>query len=315
MQTSLPKILCLMGPTAAGKSQLALELAQKIPCEIISVDSAMIYRGMDIGTAKPTLDDQKLVPHHLLDICDPKESYSAGKFCEDVFNVIEKILDRNRIPLLVGGTMMYFHVLQNGMAKLPAANKDIRQKIQVQAQDKGWEYLHQQLNKIDPIAASRIHPNDPQRISRALEVCYITHAKLSDLIKIQQQTRYEFKNIILSNNNLNLLHQNIEKRFDTMLQNGFVDEVKTLFARGDLHSDLPSIRSVGYRQVWKYLSGEYSYTEMHERGIIATRQLAKRQRTWLKKFTHTHPHAYLYADNSPTSLNNLVLNVAQKAAY
>lgn len=304
MNKSLSEILCILGPTGVGKSQLALQIAQKMPCEIISVDSAMIYRYMDIGTAKPTLDDRQRFPHHLINIRDPVETYSVGQFCEDVQKLINEILSRHKIPILVGGTMLYFHVLQNGIAALPLGNLEIRKKIQQAAEQEGWQSIHAKLNNIDSAAADRIHPNDPQRISRAMEVYLTTGKPLSELVKNNYiTTNFKFNNIILYCEDNARLNSRIETRFDLMLQQGFVDEVEKLYARNDLHPDLPSIRSVGYRQVWKYLAGEFNYNVMKERAVIATRQLAKRQRTWLKKWKQAN-----WFEHSDQNLLNLVIN-------
>lgn len=275
-----------MGPTASGKTHLAIELTKNFPCDIISVDSAMVYRGMDIGTAKPTAAEQALASHRLIDICDPSESYSAGQFRQDALIEIEKILQQERIPLLVGGTMLYFHVLQRGLAELPPADEEIREKIATEAAAAGWENMHAKLVAIDPVAAARIHPNDPQRISRALEVYELTGKSLTETMqqKASQPLPYQFTNIAIAPAERTIIHERVEKRFDNMLQRGFIEEVEKLYRRGDLHADLPSMRAVGYRQVWDYLAGILTYDEMRERGIIATRQLAKRQLTWLRSW-------------------------------
>lgn len=284
--TKHPIVIYLMGPTASGKTRLASELTQNLPADIISVDSAMVYRGMDIGTAKPTPEEQALASHRLIDICDPSESYSAGQFRQDALIEIEKILQQERIPLLVGGTMLYFHVLQRGLAELPTADEDIREKIALEAAAVGWEKMHAKLATIDPIAATRIHPHDPQRISRALEVYKITGKTLSGIMqaKHSQPLPYRFINLAIAPAERAVISERVEKRFDNMLQQGLVEEVEKLYRRGDLHADLPAIRAVGYRQVWEYLAGSLTYDEMRERGIIATRQLAKRQLTWLRSW-------------------------------
>lgn len=275
-------IICLMGPTAAGKSHIAIELAKKIPLEIVSVDSAMVYCGMDIGTAKPSLAERQQIPHHLIDICDPIESYSAGLFRQDALREIENILLAGRVPLLVGGTMMYFHVLQKGLSELPTANVEIRAKIQAEAKQ-GWELLHARLQQVDPIAANRIHPKDSQRIARALEVYEATGRTLTAMTQeYLAPLPYRSINLAIAPAQRTILHERVAKRFDMMLQQDFVAEVEKLFYRGDLHADLPAMRTVGYRQVWDYLSGKLSYDEMKERAIITTRQLAKRQLTWLR---------------------------------
>lgn len=279
-----------MGPTASGKTDLAVKLVQHLPCEIISVDSAMIYRGMDIGTAKPGTDILSIAPHRLLDICDPAESYSAGQFRLDALREINDIIQHKKIPLLVGGTMLYFHALQNGLAELPRANPEIRARINQDAQQFGWQALHERLQKIDPVSAERIHPNDPQRLQRALEIYEITGKSLTTLLEEETKNKLPYKiiNIALAPADRQLLHNRIAERFDKMLQQGFVTEVEKLFQRNDLHADLPSIRAVGYRQIWDYLAQNITYDEMRERAIIATRQLAKRQMTWLRSWENLH---------------------------
>jgi len=279
-----------MGPTASGKTDLAVELLQHFPCEIISVDSAMVYRGMDIGTAKPDVELLKIAPHRLIDICDPSESYSAGQFNEDALTEIQKIITQNRIPLLVGGTMMYFHNLQNGISNLPSADRITRDKIAQEAEIIGWEELHKKLQQIDPVAAMKIHPNDPQRIQRALEVYELTGIKLSDYWQENKTIlqHYNLINVALLPADRDRLHQRIQQRFIHMLENHFIAEVEKLYQRGDLNAELPSMRSVGYQQVWSYLAGNLNYQEMQERGIIATRQLAKRQMTWLRSWKQLH---------------------------
>ncbi|KFC77959.1 tRNA dimethylallyltransferase [Ewingella americana] len=272
-----------MGPTASGKTALAMSLLEHLPVELISVDSALIYRGMDVGTAKPTAEELSHAPHRLIDILDPSEAYSAADFRADALREMAEITARNKIPLLVGGTMMYFKALLEGLSPLPPADADVRQRIEAQAAESGWESLHAQLREIDPVAALRIHPNDPQRLSRALEVFFISGKTLTELTKISGETLpYHVHQFAIAPTRRELLHERIEQRFSQMLLNGFEDEVRTLKARGDLHTDLPSIRCVGYRQMWSYLSGETDYDEMVYRGVCATRQLAKRQMTWLR---------------------------------
>ncbi|MGM0526237.1 MAG: tRNA (adenosine(37)-N6)-dimethylallyltransferase MiaA [Pseudomonadota bacterium] len=278
-----PFVICLYGPTAAGKTSLALTLCEQLPCEIISVDSALVYRGMDIGTAKPTADEQQQVPHHLIDICDPGDSYSAAEFQRDATQLIEQILQRNRVPLLVGGTMLYFKALLEGMSKLPESDPKIRQQLTDQLERDGLVSLHQQLAQVDPLSAERIHRNDPQRTLRALEVYRLTGSTLTELTEQREgQLQYPVYQFAIAPEDRSTLHRRIEQRFDQMLEQPFEAEVKELYDRGDLHPDLPSIRSVGYRQMWAYLAGDYDYSTMRERGIIATRQLAKRQLTWLR---------------------------------
>lgn len=288
-------IICLMGPTAAGKTDLAIELLKNYPLEIISVDSAMIYRGMDIGTAKPNKALLELAPHHLIDIRDPSETYSVMQFCQDAIALIKTILAKKRIPLLVGGTMLYFRALQQGLSELPASDALIRKKIERQSQ--GPDSLYQQLVRVDPAAAARIHPHDPQRIQRALAVYELTGKTLSQwhaegLTKLHD---YPTLSIAIAPASRSLLHARIQQRFHDMLQQGFINEVRSLHARGDLSPDLPSMRAVGYRQAWDYLDNQLSYDEMVTKSIIATRQLAKRQLTWLR----TWPNLSLLDSEAP----------------
>jgi tRNA dimethylallyltransferase len=298
-----------MGPTGAGKSAIAMQIAKEIKGEIISVDSAQVYRGMDIGTAKPSQKEQKEIPHHLIDIRDPKEPYSAADFRRDAILAIEDILSRGKQPLLVGGTMLYFKALQEGLSDLPSANEQIREKIKKEAEKTGWQELHARLEKIDPLSAKRIHPNDPQRILRALEVYDVSGKTLTELFSEEDKNKplYEFINIAITPNDRAVLHQRIEKRFDQMLENGFIDEVKKLYNRGDLSPDLPSIRSVGYRQAWDYLSEKTDYQAMREKAIIATRQLAKRQLTWLRSWPEI-----IWLDSESTISETLALIRAQQ---
>ena len=280
---SAPPAIFIMGPTASGKTALAMSLMKHLPVELISVDSALIYRGMDIGTAKPTAQELAEAPHRLIDILDPTQAYSAADFRADALREMAEITSRNKIPLLVGGTMLYFKALLEGLSPLPQADAAVRERIEKQAEEQGWNALHDQLSEIDPVAAMRIHPNDPQRLSRALEVFYISGKTLTELTKISGETLpYRVHQFAIAPTRREVIHQRIEERFSQMLSNGFEDEVRTLLARGDLHTDLPSIRCVGYRQMWSYLSGEFDYDEMVYRGVCATRQLAKRQMTWLR---------------------------------
>jgi tRNA dimethylallyltransferase len=283
-------VICLMGPTASGKTGLAIDLVQKYPFEIISVDSAMVYRGMDIGTAKPTAEELALAPHRLIDICDPSDSYSAGQFCLDVKEHIADIHKHNKIPLLVGGTMLYFTMLQKGFSEFPGADLKVRQQIAEEAEQLGWPKMHEKLRDIDPDAAGQLHPNDAQRIHRALEIFHSTGKTLTANKKEQHWdiSPFSFVNIILAPEYRAIVHQRIEQRFDAMLVQGFVEEVKGLYDRGDLSADLSSLRAVGYRQAWSYLSGEYDLATMREKAIIATRQFAKRQYTWLRRWENAH---------------------------
>lgn len=275
-----------MGPTASGKTALAIRLAQELGGEIISVDSALVYRGMDIGTAKPSHDERGGIPHHLIDILDPLAAYSTGQFHKDAEALMVAIRDRGHIPILAGGTMLYFHGLSHGLATLPPANPSVRETIAAEAQRRGWEALHQDLEKIDPVAAARIHSRDPQRIQRALEVFRLTGTPLTTLIaRTQKKSDGPFLKLVLRPADREGLHQRIERRFMAMLEQGLMEEVGRLFDRGDLHTDLPALRAVGYRQVWSYLEGDCSREAMIERAVIATRQFAKRQMTWLQKET------------------------------
>ncbi len=284
MSSSLPKAICLMGPTASGKTDLAIYLTEHFPVDIISVDSAMVYRGLNIGSAKPGEEDLAKAPHRLIDVVDPADAYSAARFRNDALKEMAEIIKAGRIPLLVGGTMLYFRALLDGLSKLPSSDEATRKKIEQQAKETGWAKMHQRLAEVDAQAAKRIHPNDPQRISRALEVYEMTGKPMSQLQKEQkaEPLPYQVLKLALIPSERTVLHQRIEKRFSQMLQQGLIEEVKTLLDRGDLHEDLPAIRAVGYRQVWDYLADRIDYTEMEERGVIATRQLAKRQLTWLR---------------------------------
>ncbi|MCW8346328.1 tRNA (adenosine(37)-N6)-dimethylallyltransferase MiaA [Vibrio sp. ZSDZ65] len=285
MSQKLPLVLFLMGPTASGKTDLAIRLRQQYPVEIISVDSALIYKGMDIGTAKPDADELLAAPHRLIDILDPSDAYSAADFRRDALAEIAKIHAEGKIPLLVGGTMLYFKALLQGLSPLPAADPEIRKQLEQEAQDKGWQALHDELRAIDPVSADRIHPNDPQRLSRALEVYRISGKSLTELTEVKgEPLPFRVKQFAVAPKDRALLHKRIELRFDKMIQAGFEDEVKALYARKDLHPDLPSIRCVGYRQMWEYLDGDCSFDDAIFRGICATRQLAKRQITWLRSW-------------------------------
>ncbi len=285
MQTTDPSsVILLMGPTASGKSALAVSLAQQLNAEIVSVDSALVYRGMDIGTAKPTLAERGGIPHHLIDILDPAESFSTGQFRARALELIADIRQRGKRPLLVGGTMLYFSALTQGLAQLPEANAEIRAKLDDELQCIGKDAMHARLAAVDPVAAARIHVNDPQRIQRALEVFEISGRPLSSFFAGQDtEPAYRYTKLIVAPAHRQTLHDKIAERFDAMLQQGFIDEVRALRARGDLHEGLPSIRCVGYRQAWSYLNGEYDLTTMRDKAVIATRQLAKRQFTWLRK--------------------------------
>lgn len=280
---SASPVIAIMGPTASGKTGLALDIAAKVESEVISVDSALVYKGMDIGTAKPTQEEQAGVVHHLIDIIDPAQSYSVSQFVNDTNALIGDILARGKVPILAGGTMMYFNALINGISPLPKSDETIRDEITQQAQRLGWSKLHDELRGVDPISGERIHPNDPQRITRALEVYRSTGKTLTHWQQQEgEKCPYNIAQFAIAPADRAVLHERIATRFDLMLEQGFENEVVKLYERSDLHEDLPSIRSVGYRQMWQYLDGQLSYAEMRERGIIATRQLAKRQLTWLR---------------------------------
>ncbi|MFA9489003.1 MULTISPECIES: tRNA (adenosine(37)-N6)-dimethylallyltransferase MiaA [unclassified Mannheimia] len=283
--TQKPLALFLMGPTASGKTDLAIALRQELPVEVISVDSALIYKGMDIGTAKPSKEELALAPHRLIDILDPAESYSAMNFHADALREMADIIAQGKIPLLVGGTMLYYKALLEGLSPLPSADPSIRADIETKAEQHGWAVLHQELVKIDPIAGARINPNDSQRINRALEVFYITGKTMTALTAQQGEAiPYNILQFAIAPEDRSVLHQRIEQRFHKMIDLGFEDEVKRLFLRKDLHINLPSIRCVGYRQMWEYLQGDISLDEAIFKGICATRQLAKRQITWLRSW-------------------------------
>ncbi|QXP87647.1 tRNA (adenosine(37)-N6)-dimethylallyltransferase MiaA [Methylococcus capsulatus] len=283
----LPPVVVLMGPTASGKSQLAIELANALDGEIVSVDSSLVYRGMDIGTAKPTPTERAAVPHHLIDVLDPSEVFSTGRFRDEALALIADITARGRLPVLAGGTMLYFNALLRGLAELPSADPDLRREIETRAARDGWHALHAELARIDPPAAARIHPNDPQRLQRALEVFYLTGRTLSDLCEGSRSPELPFRplRIVLAPSSRAVLAERIAERFRRMLDEGFLEEVEALYRRGDLNETLPSIRAVGYRQAWGYLQGDYGFDTFVERAIIATRQFAKRQCTWLRKET------------------------------
>jgi len=310
----LPPAIFLMGPTASGKTDLALALCELLPCEIISVDSAMIYRGMDIGTAKPCAEELARAPHRLIDVCDPADTYSAADFRRDALAAMAEITARGRIPLLVGGTMMYFKALLHGMSNLPSASADLRAQIEREAELHGWQQLHTELCEKDPDAAALIHPNNRQRLMRAIEVIRLTGRPISEFWQSDAKateagrqsnvedftysTRwqadekaglpYTVSQFALAPADRSVLHQRIEKRFMGMLSAGFLEEVRALMARGDLSPDMSSMRCVGYRQAWDYLAGHTDYETFREKGVAATRQLAKRQLTWLRKWQNVH---------------------------
>lgn len=309
-----PPAIFLMGPTAAGKTDLAIALTQVLPCELISVDSALIYRDMDIGTAKPSKDVLAAHPHRLIDIRDPAQSYSAAEFRHDALAAMAEISARGRIPLLVGGTMLYYKALVEGLADMPPADAQVRADLEAEMAALGLAELHRQLAEVDPESAARIHPNDPQRLVRALEVYRVSGQSMTDHRARQQQAAqagddaalpYTVASLAIAPANRHVLHERIALRFAQMLEQGFVEEVRALRNRRDLHAGLPSIRAVGYRQVWDHLDGALTAAQMQERGVIATRQLAKRQFTWLRSWPDLHWLDSLADDNLSRTLKYL----------
>ncbi len=312
--SALPFHLCLAGPTASGKTAAALAIAQRHPCEIISVDSALVFRGMDIGTAKPSAAELAAVPHHLIDIRDPLHAYSAAEFVKDAQALITDIAARGKLPLLVGGTMLYFKALFDGLDDMPAANPEVRAALDAEAAEKGWPAMHAQLAEVDPITAARLAPADSQRIQRALEVFRISGLPLSHFHAANTAIKTEAARaestgaralISLEPADRAWLHGRIAQRFDAMLAQGFLDEVQALRARGDLHLDLPSVRCVGYRQAWEALDGLWPMAELRDKGIAATRQLAKRQITWLRSM----PQRQVVAADAPDALTQVLAAV------
>ncbi|SAK39193.1 tRNA delta(2)-isopentenylpyrophosphate transferase [Caballeronia hypogeia] len=279
-------VACLLGPTASGKTAAALAFAARHPVEIVSVDSALVYREMDIGTAKPSAEERAAAPHHLIDIIDPADTYSAAQFRADALRVVGEIVARGNVPLLVGGTMLYYKALTQGLNDLPTADADVRAALDADAARDGWPALHARLAAVDPETAARLAPNDSQRIQRALEIFMLTGQPMSALLaapRLQDaDAPYRFVPVALEPSDRAVLHARIAARFDAMLAHGFIDEVKRLRARGDLNLSMPSMRCVGYRQAWEYLDGAYGYDEMRDKGVFATRQLCKRQLTWLR---------------------------------
>lgn len=289
-QRPVTPIVCLLGPTASGKTAAALALAARHPVEIISVDSALVYREMDIGTAKPTAEERERVPHHLIDIVDPADAYSAAQFRTDTLRLVGEITARGRVPLLVGGTMLYYKALTQGLNDLPGADAEVRAALDAQALRDGWPALHARLAEVDPVTAARLAPNDSQRIQRALEVFTLTGRPMSELLAAPAQVDdlalpWRFVPVALEPSDRSVLHARIAERFDAMLAAGFIDEVERLRARGDLHPGLASMRCVGYRQAWEYLDGVGDFSAMRDKGVFATRQLCKRQLTWLRSMS------------------------------
>ena len=312
MADTRPWAIFLMGPTAAGKTDTAIALHERLGHELISVDSAMVYRGMDIGSAKPSAAELARAPHRLIDIRDPADPYSAADFRDDALCQMRQISAAGNVPLLVGGTMLYFKRLVEGVANLPAADPAIRQQLEAQRDAEGLISLHKTLAEVDAVSAQRIHPNDPQRLMRALEVFYASGRPMSELWAEQQQETFPWRvlSIALAPSDRSLLHRRIEKRFELMLNEGLINEVDALRKRNDLHLGLPAMKSVGYRQVWEYLEGEYEYTTLVERGVIATRQLAKRQLTWLRSW----PALNWVDSQQPDALDKVLKLVRESSA-
>lgn len=308
----LARIVFLMGPTASGKTDLAIHLAEEGDYEIISVDSAMVYRGMDIGTAKPSAGELARAPHRLIGFLDPSLAYSAADFREDALRHCVEIIKAGKTPLLVGGTMLYFKALRDGLAFLPAADEAVRMQLQQRVKEEGLTALHEELGKIDPVSAQRIHPNDPQRLLRALEVYYVSGKNLTELCQESNQSPcpYPITAIAVAPTERAVLHERIKLRFEAMMAAGFLDEVRALYDRGDLTEDLPAIRAVGYRQAWQYLVGTLNYEQMIEHSIIATRQLAKRQMTWLRSWPQVQ-----WFDSLSCDLNKKVSAFLKEKAF
>jgi tRNA dimethylallyltransferase len=311
-----PLAVAIMGPTASGKTASALAIAERIPAEIISVDSALVYRGMDIGTAKPTKEELAAVPHHLIDIIDPLDSYSVAQFRKDTLRLVEEISARGKLPLLVGGTMLYFKGLADGLDDLPGADPEVRAALDQEAARLGWPAMHARLAAIDPETAARLAPADSQRIQRALEIYTLSGKPMSELLALRDKTELPFDllSFALEPSDRAVLHKRILRRFDIMLEQGpngnLITEVEALRQRGDLHLGLPSIRCVGYRQAWEYLDGTIDYATMRETGIIATRQLAKRQLTWLRSMPERVVIDCLGPDPAPIMLAQISARLA-----
>lgn len=312
MTDSKPAAILLMGPTASGKTALSVAMAKAMNAEIISVDSALVFKGMDIGTAKPTEAERGGIVHHLIDILDPSEAFSTGQFRNRALELMADITARGKLPILAGGTMLYFSALTQGLAQLPEADPEVRQRLDQQLQELGKQAMHQRLAAVDPVAAARIHMNDPQRVQRALEVYEISGKPLTSFFQADEGEAlpYAYTKIVIEPRQRHTLHDKIAERFKLMLAQGLIDEVDALWQRGDLDESMPSIRCVGYRQVWSYLQGEYDFAGMQEKGIAATRQLAKRQLTWLRK---EQPDLRLFSEDG--DLLAQVLNYCRQQAH
>lgn len=313
---NFPPAIFLMGPTTSGKSGVALEIARHLPVEIISVDSAQVYRYMNIGTAKPSAETQAAVPHHLIDLIEPYEHYSAAQFRDDALAAMHEITERGNIPLLVGGTMLYFHALLEGLSELPAADSSVRMVIDSMAEDRGWPALHQELQRLDPTSAMRIKATDSQRIQRALEVYYLTNKPMSEILTKPKYVYlpYRMTRIALIPSSREVLHRRIAQRFEVMLELGLIDEVRAIRNKFSLGADSPAMRCIGYRQVGMYLDKEISLSEMYAKGLAATRQLAKRQLTWLRPMQGLQEFDCLAQDLSPQVLEYLRTTSLQAAA-
>ncbi|MGB4247349.1 MAG: tRNA (adenosine(37)-N6)-dimethylallyltransferase MiaA [Pseudohongiellaceae bacterium] len=307
--------ICLLGPTASGKTRLAIEIVQRLPCEIINVDSAQVYRDMNIGTGKPDAQTLLRAPHRLIDILDPAQAYSVSQFREDALQAMASVRDSGKIPLLVGGTMLYFKALRDGLANMPAADEGVRAEILQLAEEQGWAAVHARLNTVDPESALRIHPNDPQRLQRALEVFMISGKSMTAFHREEaagmnhNDIPFDLHFFSIQPGLRSVLHDKIALRFHQMIKDGFVEEVERLYRRGDLDLTMPSMRAVGYRQVWQYIAGELSFDAMVERGIIATRQLAKRQVTWMRSWDELRN----FDSENPETLDLVLKSIEQIA--
>jgi len=314
MEVTKPSAICLLGPTAAGKTDFAIDIVDRLPCEIISVDSAQIYREMNIGTGKPDAATLARAPHRLIDFLDPAQAYSASAFREDALREMQAVSEVGKIPLLVGGTMLYFKALRDGLAKMPPSDEGIRQDILEQGQREGWAAVHAQLQAIDPDSAARIHPNDPQRLQRALEVYRVSGVTMTELHRREKEggqaaLPFDLHFFAIQPDDRAVLHERIARRFKGMVDQGLVAEVERLYGRGDLDLGMPSMRAVGYRQVWQHIAGEISFDAMVEQGIIATRQLAKRQITWMRSWDNLR----IFNSETPETLDLLLNSISRVA--